>query len=161
VLSAGGNGEPEQGEDTGESTFITRLSALDARTLALARLGAERATRAETRVYAEQAVVMLTRELEELDSAHELIYGEPPAARGKAKPPSLAGGDFDRAFIDALIASHREAIRIAEREVYRDEDPDLMEVAEKAMDQRTPQVASMNRFREDAFGSPAPGAGTP
>lgn len=130
------------------------MSALDATTLELARLGVERAKRPETRTYARQALTSLARELEELDEVHELIYGEPQPTRGKAEPPPLRGRDFDRAFLDALIASHREAIRIAEREVYRDEDPDITTLARKVMDDRTPQIASMERFREEAFGIP-------
>ena len=132
------------------------MTALDARTLALARVGAERAKRAETRLYAEQAIRGLTRELEELDSVHELIYGELPPTRGKTPAPAVRGSDFDRAFIDALIGSHEEAIRIAEQEVASGEDPDILDLAEKVVTSRTPQISSMRRFREEVL-APASG----
>jgi uncharacterized protein (DUF305 family) len=153
VLTSGrGSGNGQRAEDR-DREFISRLTALDERTLALARLGAQRAARPQTQMYAKQAVASLTRELDSLDSAHTLIYGEPLPTRGKANPPTLRGNNFDQAFIDALIASHREAVQIAEREIYREGDPDLMELAQKAIDERTPQIASMSRYREDAFGA--------
>ena len=133
------------------------MAALDARALALARLGSERATRAEVKLYADQTIRSLTLELEELDLVHDLIYGEPPPTRGKVDPPALRGGDFDRAFIDALIAAHEEAIGIAQREIERDEDPDLVELARKTVSARTPQVTSMKRFRTDTRSAPGTG----
>jgi uncharacterized protein (DUF305 family) len=137
------------------------MTALDARTLALAQLGEERASRPETKLYAQQAMASLSRELEELDRAHMLIYGEEPATRGKTKPPAIRGSDFDRAFIDALVAGHEEAIRIAQQEIERDEDPDLVALAENAIRIRTPQITSMERFREDTYGSDGAADGAP
>ena len=155
VLISGTDEEPAGNEP--ESSFITRLAALDARALALARLGTERTTRTEVKLYADQTIRSLTRELEELDLVHDLIYGEPPETRGKVDPPALRGGDFDRAFIDALIAAHEEAIKVAQQEIERDEDPDLVELARKAVSARTPQVTSMKRFRSDALAAPRTG----
>ena len=153
VLSSGTEEEPAEKEP--ESGFITRLAALDTRALALSRLGSERATRPEVKLYADQAIRSLTKELEELDVVHDLIYGEPPSTRGKVEPPRLGGTDFDRAFIDALISSHLQAIRIAQEEIERDEDPDLVQLAQRAVSDRKPQVASMNRFLEELGASPA------
>ena len=153
LMSAGG----EEPEDREAPTFITRMTALDVRTLALTQIGAERATRPEVKRYAEQAMTSLSRELEELDRAHALIYGEDPAARGKVTPPTIRGPDFDRAFIDASIAGHEEAIRIAQQEIERDEDPDLVALAQAAVRARTPQVTSLKRLR--AGNADAPGAG--
>ena len=158
VLTSDGD-EPPKEQDS--PTFITRMTTLDARTLALARAGAERASRPETKVYADQAMTSLTRELGELDQAHTLIYGEEPATRGKVKPPVIRGPNFDRAFIDALIAGHEEAMRVAQQEIERDEDPDLVELAQAAVRIRTPQVTSMKRYRADTFGGLGPADGTP
>jgi putative membrane protein len=158
VLTFGGSEEPAEPE---APTFITRMTSLDARTLALARVGEERASRPETKLYAQQAVTSLSRELEELDRAHVLIFGEEPATRGKTKPPAVRGSDFDRAFIDALVAGHEEAIRIAQQEIERGEDPDLAALAESAIKIRAPQITSMRRFREDTYGSAGAAGGTP
>ena len=158
VLMSGGDEQPKKGE---APTFITRMTALDARTLALTQVGVERARRPEIRRYAEQAMTSLSRELEELDRAHVLIYGEDPATRGKIKPPTIRGPDFDRTFIDALIAGHEEAIQIAQQEIERDEDPDLVALAQMAVRARTPQVTSLRRFRAGEFADQGAGDSTP
>lgn len=158
MLTSGGEDEATEQE---APTFITRMTALDARTLALAQAGAERAGRPETKMYAEQAMASLSRELEELDRAHVLIYGEEPATRGKARPPAIRGPDFDRAFIDALVADHEEAIRIAQQEIERDEDPDLVALARDAIRLRTPHVNSMKKFRTEGLDGPAAAGGPP
>ena len=68
---------------------------------------------------------------------------------------------FDRAFIDAMIAHHQGAIRMARVGLERGEDEEVEGLAEAIVDAQSREIEEMNEWRERWYGSPSPAGGIP
>ncbi|CAB4920289.1 unannotated protein [freshwater metagenome] len=68
---------------------------------------------------------------------------------------------FDRAFIDEMIPHHQGAIRMARAELAKGSDPELKKVATAIVAAQKKEIAQMNSWREQWYGSPSPAGGVP
>lgn len=58
----------------------------------------------------------------------------------------LAGDEFDRAFLDAMIAHHEGAIEMSEQQVADGQNPDAVALAEKIIDDQRAEITEMREI---------------
>jgi len=80
--------------------------------------------------------------------------GEENDENAPASPPASASAPFDRAFIDAMVPHHREAIAMA-REAKKAglSQPELVELADDIILTQQLEIDDMLQWREEWFGS--------
>ncbi len=68
---------------------------------------------------------------------------------------------FDRAFIDMMIPHHQGAVRMAQAELAKGENPKLRALAHRIIDAQDREIGEMNRWRARWYGSTSPAGGVP
>jgi uncharacterized protein (DUF305 family) len=68
---------------------------------------------------------------------------------------------FDRTFIDMMIPHHQGAIRMAQVELAKGNDPRLKAVARGIVAAQTKEIRQMDTWRTDWYGEPSPAGGVP
>ncbi|WP_131106422.1 DUF305 domain-containing protein [Ornithinimicrobium sufpigmenti] len=63
-----------------------------------------------------------------------------------AELQSLSGTDFDRRFLDLMIAHHRGAVEMAESELQDGRNPQALDLAEKIIDDQRAEIATMEQI---------------
>lgn len=81
--------------------------------------------------------------------------GDEGSSSAEAEKPVASGeAPFDRAFIDAMVPHHREAIAMAEAATERLlSQPDLVEIANDIITSQQLEIDQMLEWREEWFGS--------
>lgn len=69
--------------------------------------------------------------------------------------------DFDREFIDMMVAHHQGAIHMARIELERGTDPALKKLAQDVVDAQSREIEQMNEWRTEWYGRPSPAGGVP
>jgi len=130
--------------------FVRALVPHHRQGVEIAKLGAERATRPEARVLA--AAIVATQQ----DEATRLegwlaTWKQPPAPT--AAPVELIGtlrtaasADFDKAFLNALIAHQNEAVTLARTEAGAGANRDALAFARQVDESRTAEVEEMRSY---------------
>jgi uncharacterized protein (DUF305 family) len=128
-------------------TFVRTLIPHHRDGVAIARLGAEKATRADVRLLA--GAIVVTQEDEARRMASWLTtWKQPPApAPSTSAIAALRTAAFDKAFLDALIAHQDEAIKIAETEAAAGRNPNALAFARQVVESRTAQVDQLRSDR--------------
>lgn len=76
-----------------------------------------------------------------MSSAMDITPAEPRRARA-----------FDRAFIDAMMPHHEEAIRMARSELRDGRDPELREISRSIIATQSREIRQLRRWRERWYG---------
>lgn len=149
-----------------DGSFITGMAAHHKSALEMASIAVEKAEHPETRELAQSVITEQGAEIDELNSAHRRIYGEPIPANGmphgglddsvemttatdldalrRARP-------FDRAFIDMMVRHHQGAIRMAQAELDRGGDPEMRRLAKKMIATQTREIDRMRAWRSSWY----------
>jgi uncharacterized protein (DUF305 family) len=138
----------------------------------MAEVARRRTKRAAIKKLAEKIIATQTEEIQRMQTVNEALdaAGVDPGKLGTA--PHEMGMDmdaamlkeakpFDREFIDAMIAHHQGAIRMARVELDKGESPGLRSLAEAIVDAQSMEIDQMNTWRVDWFGSLSPAGGVP
>jgi uncharacterized protein (DUF305 family) len=128
-------------------TFVRTLIPHHREGVAIARLGATRAARADVRLLA-GAIVATQQDEAQRMAGWLAVWKQPPApaASGGAAPALRAAG-FDKAFLDALIAHQEAAIKIAETEIGAGRNRNALAFARQVVESRTAQVDQLRGDR--------------
>ena len=68
---------------------------------------------------------------------------------------------FDRAFIDMMIPHHQGAVRMAEAELAKGENPQLRAIATSIIHAQDHEITEMNQWRAQWYGATSPAGGVP
>jgi putative membrane protein len=122
-----------------DQQFVTQASAAGLAEVNLARLALEQSNNADVKKFAQHIIDDHTKASQQLNSLADK-HRITPAPEMDAKHRMLAerlaqlrGADFDRAFLDAMVKDHQEAISLFERESKDGQDKELKEFASKAL----------------------------
>jgi uncharacterized protein (DUF305 family) len=173
ITSLGGEGAAANDTD---GAFLTEMAPHHRSAIDMAQLAQDRAQHRELRQLADKIVSDQSREIEQLKAIHERTFGTPLPALGGHGSLGLAPHEmgmnmdptmlrdakpFDRAFIDAMVAHHQGAIRMARIELARGADEETKGVARAVIAAQSQEIRQMNRWREAWFGAPSPSGGIP
>jgi uncharacterized protein (DUF305 family) len=81
----------------------------------------------------------------------------PPAATPTPVPqqtPSTRASQFDQQFIDMMVGHHRASLEMARIAVTRSQRPEIQEIAAAILAEQPNEIADMQQWRADWFGSP-------
>jgi uncharacterized protein (DUF305 family) len=133
--------------DAADVTFVRTLIPHHREGVALARLGATKAARADVRLLA--GAIVATQEDEAQRMAGWLVaWKQPPAPAASAGPAgALRATGFDPAFLDALIAHQEGAITIAQAELAAGRNRNALAFARQVVESRTAQVDQLRADR--------------
>jgi uncharacterized protein (DUF305 family) len=108
-----------------------------------------------------------TREIGSLRAIHQRIFGSSLSTMGgqHSGMGGMSGNmgmepvnlermrPFDRAFIDAMVPHHEEAIRMARVQLREGEDPELRRLSAKIIDDQTSEIRQLRQWRERWYDS--------
>ena len=174
LVLLGGDDEAVQGNET-DGAFLAGMAPHHESAIEMAEMAQEEAEHPEIRKLADDIVEAQTDEIELIDAIHRRLFGEPVAAADHASMGMSAaemGMDmdmealeaakpFDRAFIDAMIAHHQGAIRMARIELAEGDDAEAKSLAEAIIAAQSAEIEQMNEWRVEWYGSPSPAGGVP
>lgn len=154
------NGEANEAD----RAFLATMSAHHAGGVALGEIAQERGENPETRKLGRAVETAQSRELEQMQTAYEDLFGEPLTV-DRGPDPAIAAleeaQEFDRDFYDALIPHHQEAIEMAREEVAGGQNPELIQLAQSIIETQSQEIEDMNTWREKYYGSASPAGGVP
>ncbi|MGH2984453.1 MAG: DUF305 domain-containing protein [Solirubrobacterales bacterium] len=158
-----------------DGAFMAEMTAHHEAAIEMAEMAQERGERAEVKGLAEEIIAAQSGEIERFSSIHDQMFGEPmsSADHGTLGMSASEMGmemnmselesaqPFDQAFIDAMVAHHQGAIRMARVELEQGEDDELAEIAEAIIAAQSAEIEQMNAWRQQWYGAPSPAGGAP
>lgn len=174
VVLLSGDDDVSQANQT-DGAFLVGMAPHHESAIEMAEMAQDEAEHPEIRKLADDIIEAQTDEIELIDSIHRRLFGEPVAAADHASMGLSAqemGMDmdmemlgaakpFDRAFIDAMIAHHQGAIRMARIELAEGADAETKSLAEAVIAAQSAEIEQMNEWRVEWYGSPSPAGGVP
>jgi uncharacterized protein (DUF305 family) len=182
ALAACGD-DADSGQDAGgdgnvtELAFLTGMVPHHESAIEMAEIAREQGTDPFVTGLADDIISAQRAEIRQLRSIHQRLFDkrlvpDPAAHEGLSLTASEAGMNhtskmmdelrtakpFDRAFVDAMVAHHQGAIRMAEVLLGSGENEELRTLAQKIIDDQQREIDEMTAFRQDAYGSPPPTA---
>ncbi len=141
----------------------------------MARIAKVQAEHPEVRELANNIISSQTAEIEILESIYRRVTGESVESVGDGAmgmSDSMMGMDmdmgalskaepFDREFIDQMIPHHQGAIRMSYMVLGASEDQETIELAEAIIAAQSSDIAQMNRWRRQWYGTESPAGGVP
>ena len=173
IALLGGDDETQASETDG--AFLAGMSPHHEMAIEMAEMAEDRAEHPEIKQLAGDIIEAQTDEIELIDSIHQRLFGEPLAAADhagmglSAERMGMGMGmgaletaePFDRAFIDAMIAHHQGAIRMARIELAEGEDAETKSLANTIIAAQSAEIEQMNEWRAQWYGAPSPAGGVP
>jgi len=149
------------GEDTKangiDRSFAEQMIPHHQGAIDMARVALERAQRPELRGLAEDIIASQDAEIATMRSAVEgPLSGAEPESMGMSMEMMGMGMDhnmlrganpFDLAFIDMMIPHHEGAVRMAQVELERGENPEMQALARSIMAAQKREIAQMREWR--------------
>lgn len=175
VLIAGDGDDGSSDAQRTDDDFIAQMVAHHEAAIEMAELAQERAEHVEVRQLADEVIAAQTSEIDQMRSVHERMFDEGieghehgslgMSAAEMGMHMDMAGLEsaerFDEEFIDAMIAHHQGAIRMARIEKDQGEDEELAELCDAIIAAQTAEIEEMNRWRQQWYGAPSPSGGVP
>ena len=176
VAGCGDDGDASSGDAAAtDDAFLAAMTAHHDDAIEMAEIARSEAEHEEVRGLAREVVAAQSDEIEQMDEMHQRMFDAPVShadhgAMGMEEhemgmsmaPMELQGADpFDREFIDAMIAHHQGAIRMAEIVIEQGADPEIESMAEAIIDAQSGEIDEMNQWRERWYGSGSPAGGVP
>ena len=148
-------------DDTGfDRGFLSRLIAHHQSPIEMAQIALERAEHAELRELAQTIIRVQGAEQDRIRGWLAQWY---PGASGDAAETDMSAVEtqletlrraqpFDRAFIDAMIPDHQEAIQEAQTALERAEHPEVRDLAQNVVTSQQQEIDRMRAWRASWYG---------
>jgi len=123
-----------------DTDFIRRASSAGLTEVAVGKLAADQASSADVKEFASRMVTDHTRNNEALaklagSKGLQVAVAPEPAQQNEIdRLKGLQGGDFDRAYSDAMVHDHKMVIGLYELEANKGEDPQVRDFAKGTLD---------------------------
>lgn len=180
VLALGGLaacGDDNSGDDAlqTDGAFIAGMTEHHEAAVEMAQIAEERAEHSEIRELADRIIEAQTAEIDHMGGIHEQLFDEPlsetdhgtmgMSAHEMGMDMDMMGLEdaepFDRAFIDAMVAHHQGAIRMARVELEQGSDAQLHDLCNAIIEAQSREIEQMNDWRDRWYGAPSPAGGVP
>lgn len=178
VAALAGCGDDDTSGDDGAQTddaFLVEMAAHHEDAIEMAEIARAEAEHPQVRHLADDIVAAQGDEIDRMEAMHERLFDSPmnhdgmhslamdEHMMGMGMAPTALEGErpFDRAFIDAMIAHHQGAIRMARLVEERGDDPEVRELAEAVIGAQSAEIDEMNRWRMRWYGGESPAGGVP
>ena len=138
-------GQPSRSAEfnAADVAFVRALIPHHEQGIALAELGADKATDPDVRMLA-KAIVTTQRDETTRMRGWLTAWRQPAAPSAPAGEPATAGGkSLDRAFLTRLIAHQQEAIKLADREARDGRNINAVSLAEQIQRSRAAEIKQM------------------
>jgi putative membrane protein len=122
-----------------DQQFVTQASAAGLAEVNLARLALEQSNSADVKKFAQHILDDHTKANQQLNAVadkHRLLPApsmDAPHQMLMQRLSQLRGEAFDRAFLDAMVKDHKDAISLFEQEAKNGQDKELKEFASKTL----------------------------
>lgn len=159
-------GEIDQAHNDADTMFAQMMIVHHEGAIEMADLAVERAESQDVRSLAEGISAAQGPEIERMQSWLE-AWGEETEPMGgmeghggmemdgmtqveaMAELESLSGAEFDRRFLDLMIAHHRGAVTMAEEELADGQNPQALELAQTIIDDQQAEIAEMDQMLQE------------
>ena len=167
------------GASATEDAFLKGMIPHHESAVEMAEIARERGEHREVKRFAAAIIAAQTSEITQMERIYDRLEGEEivpdPAAHvalglsqgdagmheGGAVMLEAARNDFDRAFIDEMVAHHQGAIRQARIVLAESDDAELRQLASEIVSAQSREIEQMNGWRERWYGSESPAGGVP
>ena len=176
-FSACGEDEPARSTDdiAGNSTdraFVARMIPHHESAVDMAKLAEQRARHAKVKRLAATIISTQAAEIEQMQrfddrleragvEPGELGVGHEDIGEDMSAGELADATEFDREFIDAMIAHHQGAIHMARAQMETGENPELLQLAEAIEGAQSKEIDRMNMWRVGWYGELSPSGGVP
>ena len=162
-----GQTEVDEAHNDADTMFAQMMIVHHEGAIEMADLAIEQAATEEVRTLAEGISVAQGPEIEEM-TAWLQAWGEDTAPmddggmdhggmdmegmnQGEAMTEleALSGAEFDRRFLELMIAHHEGAVTMAETELDQGENPQALDLAQRIIDDQTTEIALMEEMLQD------------
>ena len=159
--------------DDADVAFAAQMVPHHEAAIEMAKLAQQKAEHPEITQLANNIVETQSSEIETLNSIHDrLTKGSDSGDESMGMSDSMMGMDmdmaaletadpFDREFIDQMIPHHQGAMRMAYAVLENGEDQETKDLANAVIAAQSKEIAQMNSWRTDWYGSPSPAGGVP
>jgi uncharacterized protein (DUF305 family) len=168
-----GDDDSDEAATQTDGAFITEMTAHHEAAIEMAEMAQKRADHVQIRRLADGIVAAQSDEIDEMGTMHEEMFGAALAeddhgtmgmsAHDMGMDMDMMGLEdaepFDRAFIDAMIAHHQGAIRMARVELEQGSDSQLHALCNAIIEAQSREIEQMNTWREHWYGAPSPAGG--
>jgi uncharacterized protein (DUF305 family) len=168
------DGETQSSKET-DGAFIAAMIPHHESAIEMAEIAQKQAEHPEIKQLADDIVATQDAEIKQMQTMHQRLFGQPVegAEHGdlglddemmgmSMDMEDLKGAKpFDQAFIDAMVAHHQGAIRMAQVELAQGDDQEATDLAQAIIDAQSAEITEMNRWREQWYGAPSPAGGVP
>jgi uncharacterized protein (DUF305 family) len=167
AASIGGrDGTRPAARDT-DGAFIAAMVPHHQSAVAMSEIALQRASHPQLKRLAQDIIDAQTEEMSALRGMHQRIFGASLSSMS-GQHGSMAGMSaenpmsprqleraavFDRAFIDAMVPHHQDAIRMARTQLSSGQDPALKEMSRDIIDAQSREIAQMRRWRDRWYGA--------
>lgn len=161
------DGEVDAAHNDADTMFAQMMIVHHEGAVEMADLAVEKAGSEEVRTLAEGISAAQGPEIEQMTSWLE-AWGEDAATAGgtghmehggmdmegmsqeeaMGELEGLSGADFDRRFLELMIAHHQGAVEMSETELSDGENPQALELAQKIIDDQEAEIAEMEQMLE-------------
>ena len=159
-----------------DQQFIDMMVPHHQSAIAMAEIAQDRAERPELQQLADEIVAAQSGEIAQMQDWREEWFGSSdtpsmdamPMLPGMSMPPGMSMGDgtmdmtaevdalrdadpFDRAFIDAMIRHHEQAVEAAEIALDQSERDEIRGLAEDIVEAQTREIEQLRAWREEWY----------
>lgn len=172
VLISGSSDSGSSGNDA-DIAFAAEMVPHHEAAIEMAKVAQRKAEHPEITQLANDIVEAQSSEIETLNSIHDrLAEGSDSGDESMGMSDSMMGMDmdmsgletadpFDREFIDQMIPHHQGAIQMAYAVLENGEDQETKDLAKAVIAAQSKEIAQMNRWRTNWYGSASPAGGAP
>jgi len=159
--TAPASGDATETHNDADTMFAQMMIVHHEGAIEMADLAVEQAESEEVRSLAEGISAAQGPEIEKMTSWLE-AWGEETEAMGgmdmgmdmdgmsqeeaMAELESLSGADFDRRFLELMVAHHKGAVEMAQSELQDGENPEALELAEQIVADQEAEIAEMEQL---------------
>jgi uncharacterized protein (DUF305 family) len=149
-----------------DAMFVSGMIPHHQSAIDMAKLGQEKATRKEIKQLSDNIIESQQAEIDqmntlatELPTATGTMMSEEMSASMMSDVDSLSSAkDFDKEFIDAMIPHHQSAVMMANMVIADGSNPEVMKLAKAIVAAQSKEIAEMQTWRTEWYGSPLPTA---
>lgn len=149
-----------------DAMFVSGMIPHHQSAIDMAKLGQEKATHKEIKQLSDNIIESQQAEIDqmntlatELPTATGTMMSEEMSASMMSDVDSLSSAkEFDKEFIDAMIPHHQSAVMMANQVIADGSNPDVMKLAKAIVAAQSKEIAEMQTWRTEWYGSPLPTA---
>lgn len=147
-----------------DAMFVTGMIPHHEAAVDMAELGVSSADHAEIKELSESIISSQQAEIKQMEglkaslpkSSDSMMSDEDMSAMMSAVESLKESEDFDKAFIDAMIPHHQSAVEMANQVIADGSDADVEKLARTIVIAQSKEIAQLQTWRTDWYGSPLP-----